>query len=334
MPRVSGRDGRRCRSRTQSRRIDRRPISWPAPGDVARRRPESTSLYAYLLDADADLAEEFDIRTRLAARQLATARVLHAAVGECDLAAWFEAVGRGPGLLILDGVVAFETRVGDRTALELVGAGDLLQLPVQRADDLLERGDAWRVLLPDAARAARRRVRRPRAALAADRPGAAAPRRPAHRRRRRAARDHLPAATRGPPRAPALAPGRALGPRRAGGHPRRAAAHPPAARPARRRPSGRRSRTPSRASAHAGLVTGTAGDLHLHGTLDAAPRGPASSARRSLRAHGVERSRGPTADRLRRDRLPRSALRGRPTRCGDIREAARVRPASRSTCSG
>jgi CRP/FNR family transcriptional regulator, cyclic AMP receptor protein len=113
---------------------------------VVRRQPEATSLYAYLLDEDDDLADEFDIRTRLAARQLATARVLHAVVGEYDLAPLFDAVGLGPGLLILDGVVAFETRVGDRTALELIGAGDLLQLPCQRSDDLLERRDAWRVL--------------------------------------------------------------------------------------------------------------------------------------------------------------------------------------------
>ena len=126
---------------------DRPPIQWPKPA-LARRKPESTPLYAYVLDADADLAEEFDLRSRVAARQLATARVLHAAVGDCDLSAWFEAVGHGPGLLILDGVVAYQTRVGDRTALELVGSGDLLQRPVQRGDDLLERGDAWRVLCP------------------------------------------------------------------------------------------------------------------------------------------------------------------------------------------
>lgn len=127
------------------RGIERRALKWPRPA-LARSPPESTPLFTYLLDADSDLAEEFDLRSRVAARQLATARVLHAAVGECDLAPWFDAVGQGPGLLILDGVVAYQTRVGDRTALELVGAGDLLQLPHQRTDELLERGDGWRVL--------------------------------------------------------------------------------------------------------------------------------------------------------------------------------------------
>ena len=42
------------------------------------------------------------------------------------------------GLLILEGMLAFEMRVGDRTTTELVGAGDLLQAPTGRGDELLE----------------------------------------------------------------------------------------------------------------------------------------------------------------------------------------------------
>jgi CRP/FNR family cyclic AMP-dependent transcriptional regulator len=101
-----------------------------------------------LLDADDDLAQEFDVRTRLALRQTVSARVLAAATGTCELDAWFDAVGQGPGLLILDGLVAVETRVGDRTAMELVGSGDLLQRRGPHADDLIERVDAWRALCP------------------------------------------------------------------------------------------------------------------------------------------------------------------------------------------
>ena len=48
-------------------------------------RPQSPPLYAYVLDADDDLAAELDVRTRVAARQLATARVLDVQTGECDL---------------------------------------------------------------------------------------------------------------------------------------------------------------------------------------------------------------------------------------------------------
>lgn len=120
---------------------------WPQLPELARRSPESTSLYTYLLDADDDLAEEFDVRMRLAARQLTTVRVLDAEVGECDLEPWLAAVGEGAGLLVLEGLLAFETCVGNRTATELIGSGDLLQ-PANRPDEMLVRTDAWRVLWP------------------------------------------------------------------------------------------------------------------------------------------------------------------------------------------
>jgi CRP/FNR family transcriptional regulator, cyclic AMP receptor protein len=117
------------------------------PG-LAPRRPESRTLFAYVLDADDELADEFDVRGRVAARQLATARVLQVGVGDCDLAAWFDLARTGPGLLILEGLVAFETSTGDRVATELIGAGDLLQAPSLPTDELLERTCHWRALQP------------------------------------------------------------------------------------------------------------------------------------------------------------------------------------------
>jgi CRP/FNR family cyclic AMP-dependent transcriptional regulator len=122
------------------------PLQWP--GRPEPRRPRSNALYAYLLDADAELAEQFDVRGLVAARQMATVRVLQVGVGDCDLVAWFETAGKGPGLLILEGVVAFETRTGNRVAAELIGSGDLLQAPELLADDLLDRACTWRVLRP------------------------------------------------------------------------------------------------------------------------------------------------------------------------------------------
>jgi CRP-like cAMP-binding protein len=112
------------------------------------RRPEPSALYTYLLDADDELAEEFDLRGRVAVRQLATARVLQVGVGDCDLSGWFDIASHGPGLLILDGLIAFETRTGDRVATELLGAGDLLQAPTLATDDLMERSCHWRALRP------------------------------------------------------------------------------------------------------------------------------------------------------------------------------------------
>ena len=128
--------------------VQRGPLRWPGAPGLVPRRPEPSALYTYLLDADDELAEEFDIRGRVAVRQLATARVLQVGVGDCDLSGWFDIASQGPGLLILDGLMAFETRTGDRVATELLGSGDLLQSPALPTDDLLERSCRWRALRP------------------------------------------------------------------------------------------------------------------------------------------------------------------------------------------
>ncbi len=128
--------------------VQRGPFRWPGGPGLVPRRPEPSALYTYLLDADDELAEEFDVRGRVAVRQLATARVLQVGVGDCDLSGWFDIASHGPGLLILDGLMAFETRTGDRVATELLGAGDLLQAPALATDDLMERSCHWRALRP------------------------------------------------------------------------------------------------------------------------------------------------------------------------------------------
>ena len=112
------------------------------------RRLSSPPLYGYLLDLDDDLGEELEVRMRFSARQQATARLLDAEVGECDLTSWFAVLGDGPGLLIVDGLVAMDTRVADRTSTELLGSGDLIQPPGRRDDDLVERETVWRALRP------------------------------------------------------------------------------------------------------------------------------------------------------------------------------------------
>jgi len=122
------------------------PLRWPHHPQLAGDQPESIALYTYLLDADVELAEGFDVRTRIAARQLATARVLHVGVGACDLAPWFEAAGQGLGLLVLEGLLALEIRVAGRTAAELVGPGDLLQPLGPVSDQPLVPTCGWRAL--------------------------------------------------------------------------------------------------------------------------------------------------------------------------------------------
>lgn len=127
------------------------PLKWPARPGTGRSGPappRSSPLYTYVLDGDAGLAQELDLRGRIAARPLATAKLVQLAVGECELGSWFEAARQGPGLLILDGLIVFETCTGDRIAAELVGTGDLLQSSHLVTDDLLERTCHWRVLWP------------------------------------------------------------------------------------------------------------------------------------------------------------------------------------------
>ena len=124
------------------------PLKWPARPGTGPGSSRSSPLYAYVLDADEDLAQELDLRGRIAARQLATAKLVQLAVGECRLSPWFDLARHGPGLLVLDGLVVFETCTGDRVAAELVGAGDVLQASHLITDDLLERTCQWRVLWP------------------------------------------------------------------------------------------------------------------------------------------------------------------------------------------
>jgi len=118
-----------------------------APGSLRLpRRPRAS--YCYLLDADADLAQEFDLRMRMVARQAATAVVFDMPVGGFETSDWADSGRHGLGLLVLDGVLALDIRVGDRTATELTGPGDLLQPWPVDADDLLEPAIVWHVLLP------------------------------------------------------------------------------------------------------------------------------------------------------------------------------------------
>jgi CRP/FNR family transcriptional regulator, cyclic AMP receptor protein len=124
------------------------PLKWPARPGRGPDSSRSSPPYTYVLDADPGLAQELDLRGRIAARPLATAKLVQLAVGECELSPWFELARRGPGLLVLDGLVVFETGTGDRTAAELVGAGDVLQASHLITDELLERTCRWRVLWP------------------------------------------------------------------------------------------------------------------------------------------------------------------------------------------
>ena len=97
-----------------------------APAEAVTPPDRITGRYWYLLDLDTDLALGLDRRMRLVARQMVTARVCDVSAGPLDLAPVLAGLRGGLGLLIVDGVMVLDVQVGDRTASELVGDGDLL----------------------------------------------------------------------------------------------------------------------------------------------------------------------------------------------------------------
>jgi hypothetical protein len=105
------------------------------------------SSYQYLLDIDLDLADELDVRMRLVARTAVTAMTFESDVGEAMISEWLAKAQPGPGVLVLDGVIALNVRVGDRIAAELVGAGDVLT-PWHDEDELLVCDLGGRALVP------------------------------------------------------------------------------------------------------------------------------------------------------------------------------------------
>ncbi len=101
-----------------------------------------------LLDLDADLADELEIDIRRAARAAATAVTVQVDPGCVPMESWLTANSRGVGILVIDGAVVTDVRVGGRTAAEIIGAGDLIQTEDCTHDELLAWDVTWRALLP------------------------------------------------------------------------------------------------------------------------------------------------------------------------------------------
>ena len=186
---------------------------------------------------------------------------------------------RGLGLLLLDGMIAVEVQVGDRTATELVGrrrpAAGRRRRPATTCSSTSRPGTSScpaRVAVLDAGFAERVRPW-PQIALALLRRAGKRAERP-----RRAARHRLPAAARGAPGAGAVAPRRALGQGRAGRHPPVAARSRTGCSGSSSAPSGRRSPTPWRAwprpgSSPAAATSGTCTASLEHHLASFAERG-------------------------------------------------------------
>jgi CRP-like cAMP-binding protein len=128
---------------------DERILQWPrSPEAFLERDRPGPARYCYLLDKDPDLADAFDIRTRLIVRQVATAQLLDVPLGSGSVEDRFYIGSRGLGLLVLHGLFAVDVHVGGRAATELLGPGDLLQPPHRGFDELLDRDVVRHTLLP------------------------------------------------------------------------------------------------------------------------------------------------------------------------------------------
>jgi CRP-like cAMP-binding protein len=98
-----------------------------------------------LLDLDCDLLDVLAPHERRIARAAATATVIDAEAGAVPMVDWLAQAADGPGVLVLDGVLALSVRVGDRVCAELIGAGDLVQS--QAAGEMLVCAQTrWRAL--------------------------------------------------------------------------------------------------------------------------------------------------------------------------------------------
>ena len=120
--------------------VDRQPFA-------ASVRARSRSLQC-LLDIDADLADELEVGIRRAARAAAITLTFEADPGRLPLPEWLSLTAPGPGVLVLDGVLEVSVRVGDRTAAELIGTGDLIQPASREFEELLCCDVGWRALAP------------------------------------------------------------------------------------------------------------------------------------------------------------------------------------------
>jgi CRP/FNR family cyclic AMP-dependent transcriptional regulator len=115
---------------------------------AAPASPRDADSLRYLLDLDSELADSLEVGVRLAARRMTAAVVFDADTGELDLGRRLRGLGLGPGILIIDGVLAVNVTVGDRIASELLGTGDLLEPDTSASDELFTCSTGWRVLVP------------------------------------------------------------------------------------------------------------------------------------------------------------------------------------------
>jgi hypothetical protein len=100
-----------------------------------------------VLEEDPALGLGIAPSVRPVARQLATAAVVVLEPGEHPLQDWYGGqLEHGPGMLLLSGVLAREVHACERTASELLGAGDLLRPWDLDPEEPVHNDVVWRAL--------------------------------------------------------------------------------------------------------------------------------------------------------------------------------------------
>ena len=122
------------------------PATPSHPVQRERLRPQAS--YCYLLDVDDDLAQEFDLRMRVVARQVATVVVFEIPIGEHVPAEWLEPQHRRAGPARARRRPR-RRRPGRRPdGHRAHGRRRPAAAPSAGGDDLLEHHESWHVLVP------------------------------------------------------------------------------------------------------------------------------------------------------------------------------------------
>lgn len=133
----------------EGHRVDRRFYAGErTPGTISELPYDSVRYTQSVLDLDPELGEALAPDTRRIARAAAVALNFQAGVGELRLDRWLQLVGAGPGMLVVEGVLAASVAVGDRIAAELLGPGDVIAPGPGAEHELLPQALTWRVLVP------------------------------------------------------------------------------------------------------------------------------------------------------------------------------------------
>jgi CRP/FNR family cyclic AMP-dependent transcriptional regulator len=127
------------------------PSHQRAPGDRTNVATSTPTDAIRLLDHLPDLAADLDSAQTIAASRALTVPAIELGPGGCEFASWRPIppiTGRPFGLLVTEGLLIREVRLGERTSTSLYGPGDVLDL---RTDEDSSLASGARLVCPELA---------------------------------------------------------------------------------------------------------------------------------------------------------------------------------------